>query len=171
MAAFDQLQRTQIRAPQDGIIHQKAVHTVGGVVSPGEQIMQIIPEEDGLVVDARIEPQMIDRIQVGQTVLLRFPALDAATTPDLEGSLIRISADLTHDPQTGADFYVARIDLGEAERAKIKDQQLVPGMPVETYIQTGERTALAYLVRPIEDQLARAFRYDRSGGAGGFKAS
>lgn len=160
IAAIDQLRRTEIRAPQDGIIHQKAVHTIGGVVGAGEQMMLIIPEQDGLVVDARIDPQMIDRIAPGQAVLLRFPAFDAATTPDLAGELLRIAPDLTRDQQTGASFYVARIALAAGEGDKLAGKTLVPGMPVETYIQTGERTALAYLIKPIEDQLARAFRYD-----------
>ncbi|MBB5751154.1 HlyD family type I secretion periplasmic adaptor subunit [Prosthecomicrobium pneumaticum] len=160
IAAIDQLQRTEIRAPQDGIVHQKAVHTIGGVVGPGEQMMLLIPEQDGLVVDARIDPQMIDRIGPGQHVLLRFPAFDAATTPDLAGELLRISPDLTRDQQTGASFYVARVALAPGEGRKLEGKTLVPGMPVETYIQTGERTALAYLLKPLEDQLARAFRYD-----------
>lgn len=160
IAAADQLERTELRAPQDGIIHQKTVHTIGGVISPGEQIMLIVPETDGLVVEARIEPAMIDRLRVGQGVLLRFPAFDSASTPDLRGRLSQVAADLTTEQATGNSFYTARVTLDQAELGRLGGKSLVPGMPVETFIQTGMRTALAYLSKPIEDQLARTFRYD-----------
>ncbi|MEP9349083.1 HlyD family type I secretion periplasmic adaptor subunit [Xanthobacter sp. KR7-225] len=160
VAALDQLQRIELRAPQDGVVHQKAVHTVGGVVSAGEQMMLIVPEHDGLVIEARIEPQLIDRLKAGQNVILRFSAFDSATTPDLAGVLTRISADLTRDQQNGTAFYVVRIGLRAGEHTRLAGKELVPGMPVEAFIQTGERTALAYLVKPVEDQLMRAFRHD-----------
>ena len=159
VAAEDQLDRIDLRAPQDGLVHQKAVHTVGGVVSAGEQLMLIVPEHDGLVIEARIEPQMIDRLKVGQDVVLRFSAFDSATTPDLGGVLTRISADLTRDAQSGLSFYLVRIALKEGEQQRLGGKVLLPGMPVEAFIQTGERTALAYMVKPIRDQVMRAFRY------------
>lgn len=160
VAAMDQLQRIDLRAPQDGVVHQKTVHTVGGVVSAGEQMMLIIPEHDGLVVEARIDPQLIDRLRVRQNVILRFSAFDSADTPDLAGVLTRISADLTRDPQSGLSFYVTRIALRPSEAQRLDGKDLMPGMPVEAFIQTGERTALAYLVKPVRDQLMRAFRHD-----------
>lgn len=160
VAAMDQLQRIDLRAPQDGVVHQKTVHTVGGVVSAGEQMMLIIPEHDGLVVEARIDPQLIDRLRVRQNVILRFSAFDSADTPDLAGVLTRISADLTRDPQSGLSFYVTRIALRPGEAQRLDGKDLMPGMPVEAFIQTGERTALAYLVKPVRDQLMRAFRHD-----------
>lgn len=160
IAALDQLSRVVLRAPQDGMIHQKAIHTVGGVVSAGEQLMLIVPEKDSLVVEARIDPQMIDRIRLGQSAKLRFPAFDAATTPDIDGRLLRIAADLTKDQQSGVSYYVARIGLPEAEVAKLGGKALLPGMPVEAYILNSSRTALEYLRKPLEDQLARAFRYN-----------
>lgn len=160
VAARDQLERIEMRAPQDGIVHQQTVHTVGGVIGPAEQVMLIVPEADGLVVEARIEPALIDRMRIGQSAVLRFPAFDSATTPDLKGRLIHIAADASTDQQTGASFYTARIALDRAEVSRLGGKTLVPGMPVEAFIQTGTRTALAYLVKPIEDQLARSFRYD-----------
>lgn len=160
VAALDQLKRIELRAPQDGIVHQKAVHTIGGVVSAGEQIMLIVPERDRLVIEARVEPQTIDRLKLGQPVLLRFSAFDSATTPDLAGTLTRISADLTRDSQTNLSYYVTRIALQAGEEEKLAGKPLVPGMPVEAFIQTGARTAVTYLMKPIEDQLMRAFRYD-----------
>jgi len=160
VAAVDQLNRIEMRAPQDGIVHQQTVHTVGGVIGPAEQIMLIVPESDGLVVEARIEPAMIDRLHIGQAVVLRFPAFDSRTTPDLEGRLIQVSADSTTDEKTGTSFYTARIGLGPAEVKRLDGKVLLPGMPAEAFIQTGMRTAFAYLMKPIEDQLARSFRYD-----------
>lgn len=160
VAARDQLERVEMRAPQDGIVHQQTVHTVGGVIGPAEQVMLIVPEADGLVVETRVEPSLIDRLRIGQTAVLRFPAFDSATTPDLKGRLIHVSADASTDQQTGASFYTARVALERAEVSRLGGKTLLPGMPVEAFIQTGTRTALAYLVKPIEDQLARSFRYD-----------
>lgn len=160
IAAADILNRVDIRAPQTGIVLQNSVHTIGGVVGPGEQIMLIVPEQDGLVVEARIDPTMIDRVQSGQDVLVRFPAFDAATTPTLHGHLRTVGADLTTDPATNTSFYTARVKLDHGEIARLDGKALVPGMPAEAFIQTGSRTALAYLIKPITDQLARAFRYD-----------
>ncbi|MFS8037817.1 HlyD family type I secretion periplasmic adaptor subunit [Xanthobacter sp. AM11] len=159
VAALDQLERIDVRAPLAGFVHEKAVHTIGGVIAAGEQIMLIVPERDGMVVEARIEPQMIDRLKVGQDVTLRFSAFDSATTPDLSGVLTRVAADLTRDPQSGMAFYVVRIGLRDGETAKLAGKALMPGMPVEAFIRTGQRTALAYLMKPVEDQVMRAFRH------------
>jgi HlyD family secretion protein len=160
IAALDQLDRIILRAPQDGLVHQKSIHTVGGVITAGEQLMLIVPEKDSLVVEARVEPQMIDRLKLGQPAKLRFTAFDAAITPDLDGKLTRIAADLTKDQQSGLSYYVVRVGLAEGELTKLGGKVLVPGMPVETYIQNGTRTAFAYLRKPLEDQLARSFRHD-----------
>ncbi|PZA12868.1 HlyD family type I secretion periplasmic adaptor subunit [Rhodopseudomonas palustris] len=157
IAAMDQLERVVLRAPQDGLVHQKSVHTVGGVITAGEQLMLIVPK-DSLVVEARVEPQMIDRLRLGQSAKLRFSAFDSAVTPELDGTLTRIAADLTKDQQTGAAYYVARISLAATELAKLEGKALVPGMPVEAFIQNGVRTAFTYLRKPLEDQLARALR-------------
>lgn len=116
-----------MRAPQDGIVHQSTVHTIGGVMSPAEQIMLIVPETEGLVVEARIEPAMIDRPHIGQAVALRFPAFDSRATPDLEGRLIQVSADTSTDEKTGASFYTARIGLGQAEVKRLDGETLLPG--------------------------------------------
>ena len=121
--------------------------------------MLIVPETDVLVVEARVEPAMIDRLRVGQAAMLRFPAFDSATTPDLKGSLIHVSADSSTDQQSGASFYTARIALDRSEIDRLGGKALLPGMPADAFIQTGSRTALAYLVKPIEDQLVRTFRY------------
>jgi HlyD family secretion protein len=158
VSAEDQLKRIDIRAPQDGTVHQLALHTVGGVISAGEQIMLIVPTHDALVVEVRIAPHEIDRVSVGQPVLLRFTAFNQRTTPQLNGEVSRVSADVAVDQKTGASFYVARIAVPEAEIARLGDLKLIAGMPVEAFIQTGERTVMSYLVKPLSDQLMHAWR-------------
>jgi HlyD family secretion protein len=158
VAAEDQLKRIELRAPQDGFVHQLAVHTVGGVINAGEPVMLIVPQADTLVVEARIAPQDIDQIRPGQSVALRFSAFSHQTTPEIFGSLSRVSADLTREAQSNVSFYTARITIDENEMNKLEGKALLPGMPVEAFIQTGSRTALSYLIKPFEDQVARAFR-------------
>jgi membrane fusion protein, type I secretion system len=158
VAAEDQLRRIDIRAPQDGIVHELNVHTIGGVVSPGEQIMLIVPAHDALTVEARVSPQDIDQVWIGQTAALRFTAFSARTTPQIEGQVSRVSADTTTEQRTGAIFYTVRIAIPASEIAKLGDVRLVPGMTVEAFIKTGERTVASYLVKPLSDQLMRAFR-------------
>ena len=158
VAAEDQLKRIDIRAPQDGTVHQLALHTVGGVISAGEQIMLIVPSHDALVVEVRLLPHEIDRVSVGQPVLLRFTAFNQRTTPQLNGEVSHVSADVAVDQKSGASFYVARIAVPEAEIARLGDVKLIAGMPVEAFIQTGQRTVISYLVKPLSDQLMHAWR-------------
>ena len=158
VAAEDQLKRIDIRAPQNGMVHQSTVHTVGGVITPGEAIMLIVPEADALTVEAKLAPQDIDQVRVGQTAALRFSAFSQRTTPELDGVVSRVSADLTTDQRTGAAYYVVRITLSESELARLEGLRLVPGMPVEAFIRTGERTVLSYVMKPFTDQINRSFR-------------
>jgi len=159
IAAEDQLRRIDIRAPQDGVVHQLTAHTVGGVISPqGEPIMLIVPESDALMAEVRIAPQDIDQVWLGQPAVLRFPAFNQRTTPELTGQVSRISADVTQDAKTGMSFYTLRINASEAELSRLHGLRLVPGMPVESYIQTGERTVITYLTKPLIDQINRAWR-------------
>jgi HlyD family secretion protein len=158
VAAEDQLKRIDIRAPQDGLVHQLAVHTVGGVVTGGEAMMLIVPESDVLTVEAKIAPQEIDQVRLGQPATLRFSAFNQRTTPELNGVVERVSADLSTDQRTGVTYYTARIGLPEPEIARLGALRLLPGMPVETFVRTGERTVLSYLMKPFSDQAVRAFR-------------
>src|SRR3954462_7338053 len=156
VAAEDQLKRFDIRAPQDGMVHQLAVHTVGGVITPGaEPIMLIVPEADALTVEAKIQPQDIDQVRIGQKAVLRFSAFNQRTTPELNGEVSRVSADVSQDAKTGAAYYTIRITVPEAELARLNGLKLVPGMPVESFIQTGERTVISYLTKPLTDQIAK----------------
>lgn len=158
IAAEDQLRRVEIRAPQSGIVHQLAVHTVGGVVNQGEPIMLIVPENDRLMVDTRISPQSIDQVRSGQSALLRFSAFNARTTPEILGKVSRVAADLSRDDKTGETYFLTRIELSEDELAKLGVQKLVPGMPADVQIRTDDRTVISYLLKPLEDQLSKAFR-------------
>jgi HlyD family secretion protein len=158
VAAEDQLKRVDIRAPQDGMVHQLAVHTVGGVIAQGEAIMLIVPEADALDVEAKIQPQDIDQLRLGQPAVLRLAAFNQRVTPELNGVVSRISGDVSEDQKTGTRYYTIRIRVPESELARLEGLQLVPGMPVESFIQTTPRTVITYLVRPFHDQIARTFR-------------
>jgi len=155
VAAEDQLKRVVLPAPQDGIVHELAVHTVGGVIGPGETVMAVVPSQDELSIEVRIATSDIDQVRVGQAAILRFPAFNQRTTPEVAGTVTRVGADLTRDNQTNTVFYVVRI---RPDDAQLEDRKLLPGMPVEAFIATGDRTALSYLVKPITDQVVRAFR-------------
>ncbi|OYX79805.1 MAG: hemolysin secretion protein D [Bradyrhizobium sp. 35-63-5] len=158
VTAEDQLKRIDIRAPQDGIVFQSTVHTVGGVINAGDTIMLIVPEADKLAVEARVNPQDIDQLRIGQSALLRLSAFNQRTTPEITGEVTRISADTSIDQRTAQSFYTIRISLPREELVRLGNIKVIPGMPVEAFVQTGERTMLAYLVKPLEDQLMRTFR-------------
>jgi HlyD family secretion protein len=158
VTAEDQLRRVDIRAPQDGVVEQSSVHTVGGVITAGDAIMLIVPQTDDLQVEAKVNPQDIDKLQVGQKTLLRLSAFNQRTTPELNGVVSRVSPDVTTDQRSGQSYYTIRVSMPPEEIARLGDAKLIPGMPVEAFVQTGERTLLSYLMKPLSDQLMRAFR-------------
>lgn len=158
IAAEDQLMRIEIRAPQDGVVHQLTIHTVGGVISQGEPIMLIVPDHDRLLVEARIPPSEIDQVRLGAKATLRFTSFNQRTTPTIDGEVIRVSADISQDAKSGLSYYTVRIGFTETELRRLGEVKLVSGMPVEAFIQTDERTVFSYLVKPVNDQMARAFR-------------
>jgi HlyD family secretion protein len=158
IAAEDQLRRVDIRAPQDGTVFQSTVHTVGGVIKAGDPIMLIVPEDDKLEVEAKVSPQDIEQVQLGRAAVLRFSAFNMRTTPEISGTVSRISADISSDQRTGQSYYIIRISLPPREVARLGDVKLLPGMPVEAFVQTGDRSVISYLMKPLRDQLARAFK-------------
>ena len=158
VAAQDQLKRIEVRAPGSGVVDQSAVHTVGGVVAPGETIMLIVPDQDSLKVEARVAPQDVDQLHIGQPVSLRFSAMDQRTSPVINGTLTHLSPDTTVDPKTEQRYYKVRVSLDPKEIARLGTAKIVPGMPVEVFVQTGDRTALSYLLKPLDDQISRAFK-------------
>lgn len=166
VAAEDQLKRIELRAPQSGTVHQLAVHTVGGVISPSEPVMLIVPNADRLVIDAKVAPQDIDQLKMGQIAHVRFSAFNQRTTPDMTATVTRVSADLMMEQgrygngaaSEGVPYYSVRLTLTEDALNKLDSLKLVPGMPAEIHIATGDRTALTYFTKPLSDQFARAFR-------------
>ena len=157
-AARDELRRVDIRAPRSGYVHQLAVHTVGGVIGPGETAMLIVPREDLLIIEARIEPMDVDRLSRDQPVVVRFPNFNLQTTPELEARVLSVSADLEIDRATGLSYYTARLALSDGEKEKLGGNVIVPGMPVEAFLVAGDRTVLSYLLKPLADQIRHAFR-------------
>ena len=160
VAAEDQLKRIDIRAPQDGVVHQLSVHTVGGVVTAGEPIMLIVPQSDTLVVEAKVAPKDVDKIRLGQRAVLRFTAFNQHTTPEIAGEVSLVAADQITDEKTGTSYFKVQIAPAQPELQLLRRVKLVPGMPAEVFIQTGERSVLSYLVKPLTDQVSRAFRED-----------
>ncbi|HEY4471709.1 MAG TPA: HlyD family type I secretion periplasmic adaptor subunit [Stellaceae bacterium] len=161
IAADDQLRRVEIRAPHSGLVHELAVHTVGGVIKEGDTIMLIVPEGEKLLVEAKVQPQDIDQLYIGQPASLRFSAFNQRTTPELNGTVSLVSADVVQDTRVGQNappYYIVRVSIAPEEIARLGDVKLVPGMPVEVFARTHERTALSYLIRPVHDQVARAFK-------------
>lgn len=158
VAAEDQLKRIDLVAPQDGKVFQRNVHTVGGVIQAGEPTMLIVPEADSLIVDARVAPHDIDQIRLGQNAVLRFAAFNQGTTPELNGEVVHVAADVTQDDRTSEPYYSVRIHVRDGELSRLGGLQLLAGMPVEAFIQTTPRTVASFLIKPLGDQIARAFR-------------
>jgi HlyD family secretion protein len=158
VVAQDTNNRNLVRAPYSGLIDKLAYTTIGGVVPAGETIVEIVPDHDPLIVTARVSPADIDQLRSGHTVSLRFSAFNMQTTPQIAGKLSKISADRTIDAQLGIAYFPIEVTISKTEIAKLGGLKLRPGMPVEAFIQTGERTLLAYLFKPLSDQITRAFR-------------
>lgn len=161
IAAEDRLAKLEIRAPQDGIVHESIVRTVGGVVPAGETLMQVVPRSDRLALEARVSPLDVDKLTPGQAASVRLIGLDARTTPELAANIESISPDLSRDPATGVAYFSIRMKLSEEELARLPNHQhLVPGMPAEAFLRTADRTVLSYLLGPLAAQLSHAFRED-----------
>ena len=157
-AASAVLDRVQVRAPTDGIVVKKVSNTIGGVVKPGDILLELLPTSDELVIEARIAPHDVDVVHPGNQANLRFSALNVRTTPVVPGTVTYVSADSLVDQASQRPYYIARIRITDDLPVEITRAQIYPGMPVETYIKTGERTFFDYLTRPIVDSFSRAFR-------------
>jgi HlyD family secretion protein len=158
VAAVDQLKRVNIRSPRRGLVHQLSVFAEGAIVSPGEVIAFIVPADEALIVDAKVMPNEIDQLHLNQQAVLRFPAFNQKLTPEIRGHITLISADLTTDQRTGMSYYTIQLAMTREEVAALGEKKLISGMPVEVYVQTGSRSALSYLLKPLTDQFNRAFR-------------
>lgn len=153
-----QLERIDITSPVDGIVHEMQIATLGGVVPPGATILQIIPTGQGILFETRADPNSVDQIYVGQPVTLRLSAFNHRTTPDLEGKVVNVSPDVVEDEASGTAFYRVLVAAPRSELDRLGGLEVVPGMPVEAFLRTDERTVLSYLMKPFTDQLSRAFR-------------
>ncbi|MEQ1653937.1 MAG: HlyD family type I secretion periplasmic adaptor subunit [Hyphomicrobium sp.] len=157
-AAQDQLNRIDIKAPRTGIVHDMQVNTIGGVISPAETLMTIVPSDEKLAIEIRLAPTDRDQVHIGQKAHMRFSAFNQRTTPEFVGEITGIAAELTREPQTGVTYYTAHVAVSEEQREEAANLKLVPGMPVETFMETGRRTAISYFMKPFTDQMTRAFR-------------
>lgn len=156
--AGDTFDRAAIRAPQAGIVDKLAFNTIGGVIPPTETIMEIVPSADRITVEVKISPADIDQLHNGQSVQLLFSAFNRQTTPEISGYISRISADRTVEPRSGSGYFTGIVEVPQRELRKLGKLKLVPGMPVETFIQTGNRSLLSYVTKPFRDHLSRTFR-------------
>lgn len=153
-----QLDRVEMRAPVTGIVHEMKVSTIGGVIAPGQTVLQIIPSDEALEFEMQLAAVSIDRVHTGQKARLRFSALDPRRTPDIFGQVSLISPTSITDEKTGQSFYRLRITVPPEQLERLDGQTLVPGMPVEGYLETGLRSAMDYLIQPLANHLDRAFR-------------
>ena len=156
----DQMRRVELRSPTDGKVQQLVIHTVGGVVGPGETLMLIVPERDELIVEAMVDPQHIDQVAPGRPAKVRFTAFAAPNTPVLDAKVDRLSSDVQTNDRTGQQFYVARLKIDRPKLPGNVRSRLVAGMPAEVQIATSSHSALSYFLKPLSDQLARTFRED-----------
>lgn len=158
-ALREQLDRLDIRAPVSGVIYGLTVFTPRSVIRAADPVLFLVPQDRPLIIEARVDPIHIDQIRLGQEVLLRFSALDQRSTPELVGQVTQVSADAFQDDNTGLSFYMAEVTLSEGEIDRLPEGvTLIPGMPVESFLRTEDRTPLAYFVKPLSDYFAKAFR-------------
>ena len=157
-AATHHLQQMVVKAPVDGLIVGLNVHTEGGVVVPGQLLMEIVPDNDALIVEGQVLPTDVDDLLVGQSARVKLSGLQQRTTPELTGKLQYVSADSMLDERSGMTYFIIRVSIAAEELAKLPSEGLIPGMPAEVFVQTGERTALEYLLQPLSDTIDRAWR-------------
>jgi HlyD family secretion protein len=157
-ATSTELDRLDIRSPVSGIVHESTLFTIGGVVPAGQTVMQIVPQTAEFDIALNVDVQSVDQLYIGQKAVIRLPAFNQRTTPELFGKIISISPSSVIDETTGLAFYRAKVGLDEGELARLGDKVLIPGMPAEGMLPTDERSALSFLVKPLTDQMNRAFR-------------
>lgn len=158
LAVASRLERLVIKAPITGDVYQLAVHTIGGVIGPGEPLMLIVPEADDLILQAQVMPKDIDKVQPGQVAHIRFPSFNSRLTPEVEAEVTQISADTSRADQSSAPFYTVRLMISAKELAKLGSNKLKPGMPAEAFIQTKAQSPMTYFLKPLTDQIAHALR-------------
>ncbi|MEM7644324.1 MAG: HlyD family type I secretion periplasmic adaptor subunit [Pseudomonadota bacterium] len=154
----EQLERVAIRAPVSGLVHEMQVTTIGAVIPPGGVLLEIVPQDERLVFELRVDPTAIDQVWPGQSATARFTAFNQRTTPEVDATVRAVSPSSVVDPTTGLSYYRVFLDISDVEIAKLGDVDLIPGMPLDGYLETGDRSVMSYLARPVVDQFAQAFR-------------
>jgi HlyD family type I secretion membrane fusion protein len=157
VAALDRLSRMELKAPAGGLVYDLQVHTIGGVIGSGQTVLSLVPDDQDMTVEVRVSTADIDQVIIGQDAKLRFSAFNQRTTPELEGQVTTIAAASTRDPATGFDFYLGTVEI-TSDMTLLGNRQLIPGMPVDVFLSTGDRSALSYLTKPFTDQMMKAFR-------------
>ena len=157
-ATVDDIERSTIRSSTDGVVMGLNVHTIGGVINPGERLLDVVPENEPLVIDTQVPTHVINKVHVGLRVDVRFTALNQTTTPIVDGEVITVSADSFTDSRTGISYYTARVTVPEESLGKLGNQRIQPGMPVDIIVKTGERTMMDYLLKPLTDRVARSMK-------------
>lgn len=157
-AARQTLQQTEIRSPVDGTVVDLKVHTIGGVISPGEPLLELVPDGDRLIIEARVLPQDIDRVMRSMPAGVKLSAFDQRTLPELEGSVTYVSADAIDDPRLQMQFFLMRVEVPDRELVRLEGRQIQPGMMAEVFVRTGERTFFGYLLQPLVSSFNRAWR-------------
>ncbi len=158
-ALLVKLERLDMREPVSGVVYGMQVFAPRSVIRAAEPVLYLVPQDRPLVIASQVEPINVDEVHVGQEVMLRFPGFNQRETPEIAGRIVQVSADAFAEEQSGRSFYRADIEIEEGERAKLpEDMELLPGMPVEAYIETGARTPLSFLTKPLTDYFAKAFR-------------
>lgn len=152
------LDLTELRAPVAGTVTDLRVHTAGGVVGPGEVLMEIVPDADKLVIEARVQPSDIDRVSTGQATGIKLHAFNQRVMPELNGQVSYVSADAVTDQRSELSFFLVRVDVPAAELQRLGDARVMPGMQADLFIRTGERTFLAYLLEPLKDSFSKAWK-------------
>lgn len=155
--AKEKLKRVEVVAPVSGRVVNMQVYTKGGVIRSGDAILDIVPESDDLVVEARVETKDIEKLKVGQATRVRLTAFDETEVPEANGKIVDLSADALKDERSGEEYYAARIRLSAVQPDEVRRLQLLPGMPADVFVNTGSRTALSYFLQPLNDRLARTF--------------
>jgi len=152
------LSRLTLTAPMEGLVHDMRVYSLGAIIRPADPVLFSIPQEEELMITAKGDAYHIDQVFAGRPVVLRFSAFNARTTPEINAEVARVSADVTTDERSGVQYYTTELRVSREEIARLGNQALLPGMPVEVFIQTGERSPLSYMAKPFTDYFERAFR-------------
>jgi len=157
LGALQKQTRIEIKAPVSGHVVNMSIYTKGGVIRPGEPVLDIVPADEELVIEAKINTTDIEKLRIGQSTRIRLTAFDQTDIPEANGQIVDLSADSITDERTGAEYYAARVKLDGDQPANIQKLDFVPGMPADVFVNTGERTAISYLMQPLNDRIARTF--------------